>query len=97
MMAVVRSMFNTTPHVAPIATSSSALQNTSPSMAGRNNTAAQPRPNRDSNGSISVVNSNWRISPGEDDSSQDQAEAEADPALNPAARPNCVFSTVPSK
>ena len=46
-----------TPKVDPIATSSSALQNISASIAGSDRTTAQRGPKRASNGSISVVNS----------------------------------------
>ena len=46
-----------TPKVEPSATSSSALQNISASIAGTDSTTAQPGPNRASNGSMSVVNS----------------------------------------
>ncbi len=60
-MAVLRSMFSTTPKVAPSATSSSALQNISASIAGSDSTTAQRAPNRASNGSISVVNACSRI------------------------------------
>ena len=55
MIAVVRSTFRITPNVAPMATMSSALQNSSPRMAGMDNTAAHFLPNRSSNGSINVV------------------------------------------
>ena len=44
-----------TPKVEPSATSSSALQNISASIAGTDKTAAQRAPKRASNGSMSVV------------------------------------------
>ena len=52
-----------TPKVEPIATSSSALQNSSPASAGRNKTAAHRLPKRASKGSISVVNPKRRMTP----------------------------------
>ncbi|MCG3163297.1 MAG: hypothetical protein JMDDDDMK_04686 [Acidobacteria bacterium] len=61
--AVASGIFRITPNVEPMATSNSALQKTSPIIAGKNSTAAQCLPNRASNGSTSVVNSNRRIRP----------------------------------
>src|SRR5437762_14374977 len=79
-IAVERSMPRMTPKVEPIATSSSALQNTSPAIAGRKRTAAHRFPNRASNGSMSVVNPKRRIVAAKK-TPQEQTDAEAQSAL----------------
>ena len=74
-------MPRTTPNVEPSATSNSALQNISPASAGSDSTAAQRLPKRASNGSISVVKLERAHAPREEHAAENQADAEAEPAL----------------
>ena len=73
----------------PSATSSSALQNISASIAGSDSTTAHRAPKRASNGSISVCELVRAHAAREEQAAEDQADAEADAALQAAgeARP----------
>jgi hypothetical protein len=74
------------PKVAPMATRSSALQKTSPNIAGRNRTAAHCFPKRASNGSIKVVNLSRLIRPAKKSPPRMRLMPKQSPPCTPEAR-----------
>ena len=81
-IALVRSIPSRTPKVEPMATSNSALQNSSPASAGRNSTAAQ----RFAEAGLERIDQRGEAEAahdaGEEQAADDQADAEAEAALD---------------